>query len=91
MAIKNSFIWNLEVWIWAGISAAISGGASSISALIVDPKTFNIHEGLGKVFEMFGTAATVNIIFYLAKSPLPKLPESNENTSVTPTPPPATP
>jgi len=60
-----------EKWLKGLISAVIGGAANSITVMIVDPLTFNLQEGTGKL----GTVALVSAILaaamYLKQSPLP--------------------
>lgn len=65
-----------KVWLKGLIHAGISGGTVAISTMIIAPETFNIHDGLGKLFMAAGTSAIVSIAKYLSTKPLPDdLPE----------------
>ncbi len=58
-------------WLYGLISAAIGAAANTVTVMIVAPETFNIHEGLGKVFTIAGVSAIVAVAAYLKTSPLP--------------------
>ena len=59
------------IWIYGMISAAIGAAANTVTVMIVAPETFNINEGLNKVFMVAGVSALVAVCSYLKKSPLP--------------------
>jgi hypothetical protein len=58
-------------WLYGMISAAIGAAANAIPLMIVDPLTFNLDQGLGKVLTVALTSAIVAVCFYLKQSPLP--------------------
>ena len=62
---------NIMKWIKGIISAAIGGAANSVSAIIIAPETFNIHEGVNKLGFMAGAGAILAVANYLKQSPLP--------------------
>ena len=49
----------------------IGGAANSVVLMVVDPMTFNLGEGLGKVGMIAITSAIFSAAFYLKASPLP--------------------
>jgi hypothetical protein len=59
------------VWFYGLLSAAIGAAANTVTVMIVAPETFNIHEGLDKVFTVAGVSAVVAAAAYLKTSPLP--------------------
>lgn len=62
---------NIRTWVYGLISAGIGAAANTVTVMIVAPETFNIHEGLNKVFMVAGISALVAVCNYLKKSPLP--------------------
>lgn len=60
-----------KVWLKGLISAAIGGGAAAVTTMIVAPETFNLQDGLKKVFAVAGVSALVAVANYLKQSPLP--------------------
>jgi len=70
---------NWPLWIKGLISAALSGLATGITLIIVDPVTFNIQTsgGLEKLGTVSFISAIVSVANYLKQSPLP--PEKSED------------
>jgi hypothetical protein len=60
-----------RIWLRGLVAAAIGGAASSVTAMIVDPATFNIATGLPQVGQMAAVSAAVSAALYLKQSPLP--------------------
>ena len=60
------------LWLKGLFSAIISGAASSVAVLIVDPATFNFGEGIGKVGLIALISAIVGAANYLKQSPIPQ-------------------
>lgn len=58
-------------WLKGMISAAIGAAANTVTVMIVAPETFNINEGLHKVFTVAAVSAFVAVCNYLKQSPLP--------------------
>ena len=89
--IKKAWWKNIELWLYTALSTFVGGGASSVAAVVIDPQKFNLSDGLGNVGKMFLTSGIINVIFYLSKSPLPKLPSYEKPVSnpVSPVVPPA--
>ena len=62
-----------KIWIKGLLSAVIGGVANSIVVMVVDPQSFNLTDGLGKL----GIVALASAIFsaanYLKKSPIPEI------------------
>lgn len=66
---------NLRNWAH-GLGAAFIGGASSaVSVIVVDPKTFNIHEGWKSLAEVCLVNGILLAAAYLKQSPLPDEPK----------------
>ena len=63
---------NLQVWISGLISAAIGGGSTAITTMIVAPDQFHLGpDGLQKVLTVAGVSALVSVANFLKQSPLP--------------------
>jgi hypothetical protein len=60
-----------QKWLRGLISTAISARSGAIRVIIVDPKTFNLQDGLGNVLTVAGVSALVAVVNFLQKSPLP--------------------
>ena len=58
-------------WIKGLVSVAISAAAGGVAMVVVDPSTFNLHAGIGKLGEVCGVLALTHAAMYLARSPLP--------------------
>lgn len=61
---------NWKPWLHGLGAAVIGGAASTITVMIIDPTTFNVHQ-LGKVAAVAGVSAILNAAAYLKQSPLP--------------------
>lgn len=59
------------VWVKGLAAAAISGAASAVTAVVVDPMTFNLEEGLHKLMTFAAVQALVGVSLYLKTSPIP--------------------
>jgi len=59
------------IWLRGLISATISAAAGGVALIVVDPTTFNFHQGIGKLAEVCGALALVHAAGYLQASPLP--------------------
>lgn len=68
---------NFKVWIKGLVSAAISSAAGSGALVVIDPATFNFHEGLSKLGSVAAALAVVAVLNYLKQSPLPGVKENN--------------
>lgn len=62
---------NWEKWLKGLISAIIGGAANSITVMVVDPLTFNMRGGAGKLGTVALISAIVAAAMYLKQSPLP--------------------
>lgn len=62
---------SIEVWLHGLGSAFIGGGATAISAMIIEPATFNLTTGLKSMAALALISGIVNASFYLRASPLP--------------------
>jgi hypothetical protein len=60
-------------WVWFRglLSVVISSAAGGVTVVIVDPSTFNLQAGLGKLAQVCGVLALIHAALYLQKSPLP--------------------
>lgn len=67
-------------WLRGLLSVGISAAASGVTVVIVDPHTFNIHEGLGKLGEVCLVMALTHMAMYLQKSPLPDVLEKSQQS-----------
>lgn len=72
---------SLKHWIHGLAAAFIGGVASGVPVCIVDPKTFNIHEGWKALIEVCLANGIFFAAAYLKQSPLP----SDESTTGTTT------
>lgn len=63
---------NWKTWLQGLISAIISGAATSVTMIIVDPQTFNFDQGLKKVGIVALVSGLVSAANFLKQSPLPK-------------------
>jgi len=66
-----SRIRDYRIWLRGLVAAAIGGGANAVTAMIVDPATFNIATGMTEVGQMAAVSAAVSAALYLKQSPLP--------------------
>ncbi len=73
-------------WFQGLISVGISAGAGGVAVVVVDPKTFNLHEGIGRLGSVCGVLAVTHMALYLQHSPLPGVTQvtavSAENVTV---------
>ena len=70
---------NWKHWIYGLISAVVNGVATSITAMAIDPSTFNLHEGAGKIGTLALVSAIMSTASYLKQKPLPEE-TTNEKT-----------
>ncbi|MDE2099241.1 MAG: hypothetical protein KGL39_18450 [Patescibacteria group bacterium] len=61
---------NFKKWFRGLISTVITAAAGGVALVIVDPATFNLQAGLGKLGEVCGALVLVHVSAYLQKSPL---------------------
>lgn len=70
-------------WIKGLISAIISGAANAVTVMIVEPSSFNLQEGWGKLLTVAIVSAIWGAAMYLKKSPIPNgssiIPKSNRH------------
>jgi len=66
---KNKMRW--LKWAKGLLSAAIGGAANGITVTFVDPASFNLQEGIGKLGTVIVISAVVAMAMYLKKAPLP--------------------
>lgn len=64
---------NSTAWIWLKglLAAAITAGATAVTATVVAPETFNFQDGGTKLLTMVLVQALVGVALYLKSSPLP--------------------
>lgn len=62
---------NFKQWIRGLIGAFVQGFTVVVSTMIVDPDTFNIQDGLGKVLTVAIVSGVVAAALFLHKKPLP--------------------
>lgn len=72
---------NIEVWVRGIFGGAIGGAASSICMTVVDPSTFNFHEGWPKLWHLLCISSLVSVAMFLRQSPLPAVSVTTEVTS----------
>jgi hypothetical protein len=47
------------------------GACTGFTTVVIDPGTFNIHDGLGKLISVCVLAGALNVVSWLKTSPLP--------------------
>ncbi len=62
---------NWKKWVKGLISAIIGGAANSITVAVIDPTTFNLNDGGGKLLMVAIVSAIVAAAMYLKQAPLP--------------------
>lgn len=62
---------NWKNWLRGLIAAAINGGATAITTMVVSPSEFNLEDGLSKVLAVAAISAILGVATYLKQSPLP--------------------
>lgn len=72
-------------WIQGLIGAGINSAASSFTAVVVSPTTFNVETagGWAKIGSLVGVSALVGFALYLKQSPLPTTVERTSETKTT--------
>ena len=63
---------NLKKWLMGIAAGAVNGAATSVTAVIVAPEQFNIHEGLSKLGQMALVSGILGIALYLKQHPVPE-------------------
>ena len=58
-------------WLRGLIGGFIGGAANSVSAVIIDPATFNLQAGLSKLVSLAVVSGIVSAALFLAHSPIP--------------------
>lgn len=64
---------SIKNWAHGLVSALIGGAASSISAGMIDPETFNVNDGLTNVLKLAAVSGIVTAAAFLKQSPLPQM------------------
>lgn len=67
-------------WLQGLFAVGISSAAGGVAIVIVDPMTFNLHQGLGKLAEVCGVLFLIHVALYLQKSPLPGVTMNGNST-----------
>ena len=62
---------NWKPWLYGLASAFIGGGASAVTAMVIDPATFNLAEGFNNMLSMWAVNGGFSVALYLKQSPLP--------------------
>ena len=62
---------NWKTWLKGLVSAIIGGAANSITVMAIDPKQFNLTDGLTKLGTVAAISSVVSAAMYLKSSPLP--------------------
>lgn len=64
---------NWRGWLYSLVASGISGFATSITTIIVDPEKFNLNDmkGFEHILAVGGLSAFFNILMLLKQSPLP--------------------
>lgn len=77
-AIK-SYITDWRMWLRGLIGAAIGGGATAVTNIIVAPETFHFNDagGIKKVGEVVVISAIVSAALYLKQHPVPEETKTN--------------
>lgn len=60
-----------DKWLKGLISAVIGGAANSVTVMVVEPTSFNLQEGAGRLGTVALVSAIVAAAMYLKRSPLP--------------------
>jgi len=58
------------LWIKGLLSAVIGGAANSITVMIIDPQSYNLSDGIGKLGTVALVGALVSAAMYLKQSPI---------------------
>ena len=69
-------MYNWRNWLKGLISAAIGGAATAITLMGIEPTSFNLQEGIGKLGTVALVNAIISVAMYLKKSPLPSKEQS---------------
>jgi len=64
-------------WLGGLISAAMGAISPAVSANMIDPKTFNLHDGLYNLGLLCFYPALISVAAYLKRRPLPGVTEPN--------------
>jgi len=78
---------NVHAWFYGLISGVIGGASAAVSSgfggMLLDPKDFNLGEGLGKTLKLMAISAAFGAIShavaFLMKSPLPPSGDDTEH------------
>ena len=68
-------ITNWRLWLRGLIGAVIGGAANSVTAMTIDPQTFNFAEGLPALGQFVLVSAIVSAALWLKSHPVPEEPE----------------
>lgn len=62
---------NWKKWAKGLWGAVVGGAANAVTVMIVEPSSFNLQEGAGKLATVVIVSAIVGAAAYLKQSPLP--------------------
>lgn len=62
---------NWKPWLYGLFSAFMGGGASAVSAMVIDPVKFNMADGFSNMLSMWVVSGLISAALYLKQSPLP--------------------
>jgi hypothetical protein len=62
---------NWKVWLQGLVAAAIGGGATAVSTMVIDPESFNFGPGMKRVGLVAFLSALISVSAYLKQSPIP--------------------
>jgi len=65
---------NWSAWLYGLFSAVVSSAGGAIALVIVDPKTFNLQDGIVPLMNAVGVMAILAFGNYLKNTPPPKTP-----------------
>ena len=63
---------SVKKWVMGIAGGAINSAATSVTAMVVAPDKFNIHQGLGELGKMALVSAIIGIALYLKQHPVPE-------------------
>lgn len=70
---------NPSVWLHGLISAFITGAVGAFGGVVIAPETFNLQEGLTKLWQLAAWAGISGAFTYLKTSPLPAIKQAIED------------
>jgi hypothetical protein len=73
-------------WARGLVGAIIGGGANAVTAMVVEPKSFNFAEGWTSLWHFTLVSAIVSAALYLKQKPIPEGHEVDDSSNETSTP-----